>query len=317
MVLMSIALATITARAADGSNAAMATAPVENEQMPASEIEALLATGGNADPVARDAARVHAIQRALGGDGRAAFVLGALFRSGQSHPARVTERDADSARSWFEKCLEAKDCPPMALASLAELELSEHNDEAALQWAQGLVLFNGAMDKKLGRQTRPGNDAYAASLLQRCTERFPRGKRGMAATVAFNRVKATHAEQLGRMLDDHAPDQPGGQVDHGAADQAKWASFFVKKAPQTTVMREPSEPVYALYLLRAAPAGGRAERVTLIEGLPRAQHLDDFAASLARLESKPYAVNDAIPRRYALVPMQFNDPRYGLEPAGK
>lgn len=71
----------------------------------AGDLERLLSPASG-EPV-RTALMARLVAQAQG-DGRAAFYLGALFRSGVDHPAQLVERDLETARHSLQKCIEAR-----------------------------------------------------------------------------------------------------------------------------------------------------------------------------------------------------------------
>lgn len=169
---------------------------VVRDELKGAEIEALFSP--DADKAARAAAIKHAVKLAQAGDGRAAFDLGVLYRHGMDHPARTVERDIETARYWLEKCVESENCPALALASLAELELQAGNGKAAMQWAQAWVAIEKELDKaKKKSGKKAGSDAYAAYLLSRCYERLSKEDRDRDATRWFWRIAGNARQATG------------------------------------------------------------------------------------------------------------------------
>lgn len=102
----------------------------------------------------------------------------------------------------------------------------------------------------------------------------------------------------------------------GEAEADKnWAEFSAARSRWVMSQRPPEVPSIGLFVLRAAPAGGRAEAVMLIEALPSPNKLGDFLGIARRFESKPYLATQEHPRKYAFMPIEFDDPRYGLSPS--
>ena len=152
--------------------------PAAAEPMSPAELEALLANG--TDPAARQASMLKLVGLAQSGQGYPAFILGVLYRHGMDHPARLVERDEETARHWLEKCVGSKGCPLLALASLAELELAAGNAKPAMQWAQAWVV----LDREHERQSRDRPPrtreedyqytSYQAYLIGRCYKLMPK-----------------------------------------------------------------------------------------------------------------------------------------------
>lgn len=267
------------------------------------EIETLFSV--DTDPGTRAKVLKRAVELAMAGDGLAAFDLGVLYRHGPDHPSRAVERNVDTARYWLEKCVESENCPDMALASLAELELAAGNDKAATQWAQAWTALQKVLDddrRKSGNKA--GSDAYAAYLLSRCYERIESSKRKELIAQWYKEMIDKRGEQLGRMR--------AWQRQDVAQERERWADFFMSKSPKAITLRPPDAPSLGFFLLRAAPAGGRAEAVILIEALPGPGKMGDFRNIVGRFQSKPYSPTEEDPKRYGFMPIAFDDPRYGL-----
>lgn len=305
-------LLAITIIAPAGADEATPTAPAAAPASHAHSTPEAAATEAlfraDAAPLQREAARKRAITLALAGDGHAAFQLGVLFRHGMDHPARAVERDLDTARHWLEKCVDAPQCPAMALASLAELELEAERHREAMQWAQAWAAVERELHR-LGR--RPGQSAfrpasYTAHLLKRCFDSLPARGRDEAVAQAFEEFQQRRGVQLHRMAAAAVaavPVQERDRVEFAASQY----NHPVQAAPRTPV------PAVALYLLRADPAGGRPEAVTLIESLPAPRNALAFTGIARRWESKPYAPSASGARRYGLLPVELSDPRYVVE----
>lgn len=280
-------------------------ASAAKDELAGEEVEALFSPA--ADTAAHASALKHAVRLAMAGDGRAAFYLGVVYRHGEEHPSQAVERNVETGRYWLEKCVGSERCPAMALASLAELELKAGNDKAAMQWAQAWATMEQQIEKKRETPSQaPGRDAYAAHLLSRCFERLPRSTRDDLASQWFKELLDQRGKQLDRMLD--------GELKGSENEKERWTSFFVRKSRTVRITRPPDVPSMALFLLRAAPAGGRAENVTLIEGVPNPNKLGDFGGLLGRFESKPYPPSESGAKHYAFLPIMLSDPRYGLTP---
>lgn len=259
-------------------------------------------------PDQRAAAIRHAVKLAMAGDGRAAFDLGVLYRHGMSHPARAVERDVETARYWLEKCVESRHCPVFSLASLAELELAAGQDKAAMQWAQAWASVQrelGRRDPKAGLRARDG--AYEAYLLTRCFDHMANKDRDRVATGWFAELLATRGKQLDRMVAEQSEPPKDDRNTRPVLEALRNGSV---NAPA----RLPPKPALALFLLRAAPSGGRPEAAFLLEALPSpatARGLDTIAN---RFGIKAYVPDPPASRAYAFVPVSYDDRRYSLLP---
>lgn len=256
------------------------------------------------------------VANAQAGDGSAAFQLGALYRSGRDHPARLVDRDLDTARYWLEKCVEAKECPLWALASLAELGLAAGDAKAAMQWAQAWVVLERELDSRsrAGDRYRQGKYAaykhtsYQAYLLKRCYDAMPGTTDPDAQGMAwFNELRARKGAQLDRMffrtIDRLEAPASGQDLQISAQNQRSQAVYG-------NVM-QPSDPAFGLYLYKGDPEGGPAERVRLIEAwpTPKAAHGLDLLARQVRM--KPYESDGP---RYTELPISYNVWDYSLVP---
>lgn len=317
-ILILIVLATARASVANGQ-----VPPPDGGQLPraaasleSAELDRLLsvATGEQERRalMAKLVARAH-------GDGHAAFYLGALYRSGMDHPARLFERDLETARHWLQKCVEAAQCPLLALASLAELELAAGNPKAAMQWAQAWVILDREVDRQERaddryRQTKGApyqHTSYQAYLLKRCYKAMPQTPDQAALGRAwFDELRKARGAQLDRMLftalQGPAADATGQRLQISAENQRT-------KRPDPNTPTPPS-PALALYLYRGAPGGGRPESLQLIEALPTPRGASWLAVQARSVKMKPYEPETRGARLYAELPMSFNDWEYSLIP---
>ncbi|MGH8077675.1 MAG: hypothetical protein ACREPE_10165, partial [Lysobacter sp.] len=93
-----------------------------------------------------------------------------------------------------------------------------------------------------------------------------------------------------------------------------WAEFAAARNNHgALVNRMPKVPAIGLYMLRAAPHGGRAENVLLIEALPSPRDALGLEGVARRFESKAYRLETAENRRYGFMPITVSDWRYALE----
>lgn len=260
------------------------------------------------------------VAQAQAGNGKAAFYLGAFYRSGKDHPARLVDRELDTARYWLEKCIDSQGCPLFALASLAELELAAGDAKAAMQWAQAWVALEREMDSRSrandpyrqGKYAPYKFTSYHAYLLERCYEAMPGKKqdRDAQGLVWFNELRARKGKRLDSMLfatiDESMAPATGADLEISAQNQRS------KKLFGDTM--QPSGPAMGLYLYKGSPKGGRGEQVRLIEGWPgpMAAHGLDIVAREIRM--KPYPADPPEKRLYTELPVSFNNWDYTLLP---
>jgi len=252
-------------------------------------------------------------------DGRAAFYLGALYRSGMEHPAQLVERDLETARHWLQKCVEAERCPLLALASLAELELAAGEPKAAMQWAQAWVVLERELDRQQRerdkhRQTKGAPyqyTSYQAYLLERCYKAMGNARnKAELGRAWFEELVRARGTQLDRMLFtalEGPAAAPGGQRLEISAEKQR-----TKVADADTPT--PPNPALALYLYRGAPGGGRPESLHVIEALPTPLGASWLIVQARSVRIKPYEPGADGVRLYAELPMSFNDGQYSLVP---
>ena len=299
----------LLALAAFSSAAAAERAPVD--AMDARQLETLLSADANVD--LRKAALQGVVARAQGGDGWSAFLLGALYRSGKDHPAKLMDRDPDTARHWLELCVDrAPRCPLLALTSLAELELAENNVKPAMQWAQAYAV----LDRELGtRQAAKGDvperrrdaelrTSYHAYLLERLYRRMPTlGKDADDIGLAwFTELRKQRGKALDRMffaaLDGDGADSP--IADEGLEPSAE----NQRRRTIDGSTAQPRQPALGLFLVRGNPAGGPAEAVETIESLPNPMKTFGLKGMARSMRTKPYEA-PAGTRRYSVLPLSY------------
>ena len=284
----------------------------------AQELETLFSR--DSDAGARQTLLKRLVAQAQAGNGKAAFYLGAFYRSGKDHPARLVDRDMDTARYWLEKCIESQGCPLLALASLAELGLVAGDSRAAMQWAQAWVALEREVDNRRrvndpyrkGKYAAYQHTSYHAYLLERCYEAMPGKKRDRNAQglAWFNELRARKGRQLDSMLfatiDESMAPAKAAELEISAQNQRSKTVFGDTM--------QPSGPAMGLYIYRGSPKGGPGEQVRLIDGwpTPMGAHGLDILARAIRM--KPYVVDPPEKRLYAELPVSFNNWDYTLVP---
>ena len=271
---------------------------------------------------ARDAAMRQLVAHAQAGDGHSAFYLGALYRQGMDHPAQLVERDPETARFWLDKCVGSARCPLIALASLAELELAAGNAKPAMQWAQAWVVLDRELENRT-RGTKPHqnttdaqyrNTAYQAYLIGRVYKAMAKVKDPDAqGREWFDELRKARGAQLDRMLFAQLEGEGGSATWNSSKLQMSAESQREKvMAPDARI---PIGPSLGLFLYRGNPAGGRAESLWMIEGLPTPASARGLDAQARSFRIKPYVLDEDGKRAYALLPVSFNDGEYSLVPA--
>lgn len=177
-----------------------------------------------------------------------------------------------------------------------------------MQWAQAWTVLQREVHR-LGR--RPGESSfrpasYTAYLLKRCFEHLPQRGRDEAVAQAFAEFQLRKGAQLQRMVAGAVSDVPLQERDRAEFAAAKF-NHPVQGSSRIT------GPSLALFLLRADPAGGRPEQVTLIESLPSPRQALAVSGIARRWESRPYTPDTPHSRRYGFMPIETTDRRYVID----
>lgn len=283
----------------------------------ASTLETLLSP--DADSAARKQGLQALVASAQGGNGWSAYVLGALYRSGRDHPARLVDRDPDTARHWFIRCVESAGCPLLALASLAELELAEGNPEPAMQWAQAWVALDREFTRQVGEPDRSSptslraltQTSYHAYLVERCYALMPgpEGDKDRRGRAWFDALRVQRGKALDRMLFaavDARSALPGG-TDDGLRPMSENQRRRTLD-PRAAVARQPA---LGVYLYRGNPRGGQAESVQTIEALPNPMQSFGLKALARETRMTGYDA-PAGERRYVVLPLALGRTDYYL-----
>lgn len=300
--------------------------PAAPEMVQPAELEALLSR--DTDPAAREASMRKLVSLAQSGHGYSAFILGVLYRHGMDHPARLVERDDETARHWLDKCVDSKGCPLIVLASLAELELAAGNTRPAMQWAQTWVV----LDRELTRQsrTRPLRTrdeeyqytSYQAYLIGRCYKVMPNTRDPSALGMQwFNELRGERGKSLDRMLFDSLDSGASwnsGSASVGAPSHGLEITAENQRRKEVEASApQPVSPALGLYLYRGSPTGGRAENIVLVEALPTPLAARGLMQMARSVRTRPYGQDDGSARRYGLIPVSYNDWQYSLVPVEK
>lgn len=229
--------------------------------------------------------------------------MGAHFRLGNSHPARLVDADIEKARKLLADA--ALGGQLVAMASSAELELEHGDPMAAMVWGQ---LYAHYMQRENPSRTR----TYQADLILRAYQSLPRGE-------------ATDREIDSLVLD--FLDKHGARIDKALAhedtdaDAAKktcrWANEVYptrlelegNRVPlaggaYTTRRHRLHDPGMAFFWLEITPSG-EVKRAMIVETLPGPEAGRGLMRSVMKLRFNPVA-EDA-PLRMALLPMTFDD----------
>lgn len=261
----------------------------------------------DSDPAARAERLARTVAAAEAGHADAAFLLGVLYRSGAAHPAQAVPRDLAQARRWLERCIDADGCTPVALYSLAELELSAGNAPRAMQWGQMASTF----DREVARVVADGvrrTDGYLPGLLARLFAALPQAQRSDENVKALlSALVQERGEALARMLEHELEHRRRGREANHPRPRAPDKTRHLRRR------RIPDAEVYGLYALEIPAVGGRARGVALVEGLPKprdARSLDHIAAEM---QFEPYSPEGGTETGVGWLPVVFDAQRYTLE----
>lgn len=243
------------------------------------------------DPENRQAALKRIIARARDGEhGSAAYLLGALYRLGKAHPAALVERDPETARYWFGRCVASEGCPEEVFAAMAELELVEDRPHEALVYTQ--VYLN------LLRLAEPRETSfYDLSLLERVRARHGRvdPERLQAGVDAY---VAEHGHDLQRIL--AGMRKPDGLVCDGALEVGY---DYAGRAPRRPGRTRTKPGVYAWYLAALAQEPGYPDKALLYDALPDAEQARGLERNVRTLRMKASVAPPVGERWWFVVPI--------------
>jgi len=223
--------------------------------------------------------------------GRAAYLLGALFRLGEAHPAALVERDAESARSWFGRCVAIADCPMEVFAALAELELAEGRTHEALVYTHIYLNLN-----RLGGAGDPSY--YDMMLLERVLAQHGRVDEARLQAGIDAYVDA-HGDDLQRILERMA-ELPGT-----ACDGALTIAYaYDGGRPRTRPARRQTQVgVHAWYLAPITLEPAYPDKVLLFDALPDAAQARGLERNVRTLRVKANRAPPVGARWWTIIPV--------------
>lgn len=254
----------------------------------------------------RASALAKAKSSAQSGNGAAAFVLGALYRSGRDHPARAVARDVDVARDWLERCVDLVDCPAEVLSSLAELELAEGNAKRAMQWAQMASIFEREIDRESPNR-RDSISGYLPGLLMRVYATLPEATSTNEIIAAWtSELVKERGDELDRMLD--------SMIKQSKATAAGEGPQFVHSNRTYRQMSRsvPLSDAHATYLVDVPAQGGRASQVAMIEGVPTPRDARGLVRVARLLEFDPFTPDEGRASFMVHVPIMLDSNRLSM-----
>ncbi len=254
------------------------------------EMARLLDTGID---VATRRALFEQLAGAAGSDPGRLYQVGSLYRRGDDAREPAFAKDTDKARELLSRA--ALGGVLMAMAKMSVLELEAGNRFEANVWAQMYYHYR----KDALQSNQRGSDGFAASLIANAQKRFDR-----------KRLPELN-ESVGRMIT-----QYDAQIRAGIARTARELddSGLVPRPSGRGVLPEvkgktPEAGIAEYYV--GFDAGGDVDRVWLLDAWP-----DASLARVLRPIAMGYRVDGApgvdLSRKFAVLPIEFNDLRYSI-----
>jgi len=156
---------------------------------------------------------------ALAGETDAQYIIGTIYRRGDSIEPRVAVRDADQARRFLSTA--AGHGRLLAMAKMAELELDEDRPLDAMIWTQIYGAYRGWVRNEnitdYGEHNEREPTLYFEDLLRRVTERMRQKPGGLQTDVVLAQLNAFIAAhdkdvQAGLWRDGIAPRWAGARL---------------------------------------------------------------------------------------------------------
>lgn len=244
-------------------------------------------------------ARVHALAglrlAAEDGDGYAQYVLGALYRLGNRHPARLVERDDEKASQYLGNAATSGHLE--AMAGMAELRLRQRQPREAMVWTQLLIHYQGVHAEMEGHSTT-SNRAYEANLLKRCIDKL------RPDDALYREVEAGMAlfvERYDQAVRRGLQRWEGPSRELSRRDGRRLVQETPRHAPRPVRTTAPGR---AQYLIAVDPRG-RVERYFIVGSLPDQRMALVMQQAVDELRFN--AIADEEPLRWALAPFELDD----------
>jgi hypothetical protein len=233
------------------------------------------------------------------GDTPSQYIVGSIYRIGQQLPASPVERDMVKAQLYLSNA--ATHGEILAMAKMAEMELSTGNYLEAMNWAQIFGHYSALLPQKL--RPSPG---YTAELIERIDEKFDRAKlpdvvKNVNIFIANYDGVINAGIKTAQMRDsgtDIYPVSPSERQYMPGTGNSKFANLSPKAG-------------FVEFLIVFKPDGS-AQKALVLDSIPD-PYLGkalSYIAAAYRVNSVNGAKNDS--PRYAWVPVMFDDNRYRL-----
>jgi hypothetical protein len=235
---------------------------------------------------------------AEGGNVQAEYVVGSLYRIGQSLPASPVQRNDAKAALYLSNAATHGDI--LAMAKMAEMELAEGNYGEAMNWAQIL----GHYVKSIPNVRGP-SQGYIAELVARIDEKFDNAK--MKDVVEdLNTFIATYDTSIRTGLASRAE-----QKNNDPKEVSPTNSMYSPSTLNPKFAEQNPTAGFADYLIEFNP-DGTVEKVWILDSVPNpslGKTLFDVArATRINPENE---LKESEPRT-AWLPIDFDDRRYRL-----
>lgn len=250
---------------------------------------------------------------ALAGNANSRYVLGAFYRLGEQHPARLLTKDLGQAKAFMSNA--AVGGSIFAMAAMAELELEAKNYRAAMLWAQVYAYYSKQEAKSLKLKS---SFAYQAYLLKRIMDTAQKQKTPLldqGFNVDFNDFFKTHGPKI-------EASRSGSQMEGMRNFICKYSDPEAALAEVGLVMLRKNKvsagrdvmavlpyPGYAYYLLNINP-NGDVDDVAIIDSLPDARYAQALIPTAKGIKFNKSAGKGM---RQAFLPMTFDDHSVGLK----
>lgn len=232
--------------------------------------------------------------RAQGGDPKALYVAGSLYRIGNALPGSPVARDLAKARLYLSNA--ATHGEILAMAKMAELEVTSMHPMEAVTWAQ--IYGHYAM---LQPEAYRPSEGYLAELVERASRGI--GKAQLQDVVdhlnAFITAYDSSVRSGAQKIDTLSPDLVPVEIPHTSI--TFHSSDYLPQAG------------FADYLVAFAP-DGTVKDILLLDATP-----DFKLGNMLRNKLKGYRVGsapspDSATVRYVFIPVVFDDGKYQLTP---
>lgn len=221
------------------------------------------------------------------------YLLGSLYRLGREHPAALVDQDMDKARKLLTAA--ALDGDLLAMASMAEIELTRGDYMAAMVWGQ----VYGHYDAIYG-SGRAGKHAYIADMLDRIYRRLRAGKDiEDEIQVLVTAFVVEHGERIDAV---HKAPPELRCVDATGAAQAQILPIQRRMISRSRAQEEMSGAGIAMYEL-GVDANGNVVHLFTIDSLPDPTIAVGLDATARRLKFTPAP---GVPIRWIRKPMAYN-----------